>query len=302
MQLDKPKHLTSLASSARLVAVTNSVWTGNETDSKASSEVVQAKGAAQGACDVIKKLMLNCAEHKALNRFMRGTINNGVRRFTYDWAAGLRILPMTHLVEFEKWWADCEVEFARLLGEFKAEYPNYVANIAFASQGQLFNRADYPDVNELDKKYILERVYIPVPEDDFRVKIAQDAADDSYKHYCKAAQRWADKIVNDQTNRFVEVMRRLHHSCGFNESVSADGEIKVTRRKLVKETYEKALDMIDSFKQFNVTNDIQLEELRSDLERVLVGKTYEQVSESDIMRAKVGNEIEGVLNKFKLKS
>jgi len=31
-----------------------------------------------------------------------------------------------------------------------------------------------------------------------------------------------------------------------------------------------------------------------------VGKTYEQVAESDMMRAHVGNEIGSVLNKFKL--
>jgi hypothetical protein len=69
---------------------------------------------------------------------------------------------------------------------------------------------------------------------------------------------------------------------------------------LVRETYEKALEMIDTFKQFNVTEDAQLEQLRSDLEKVLVGKTYEQVAESDMMRAHVGNEIGSVLNKFKL--
>ena len=277
MQLEKPKHLVSLGSSAMLVTVTNSIYTGISTDSDASNEVVLAKGAAQGAAKVVKDTLMSCGSKKRLDRFMRGTINNGVRRFTYDWAGSLRILPMTHYAEFEKWWADCEVEFAKLLSEFKAEYPNYVANIAFASQGQLFNRADYPDVSEFDRKYVLERVFIPVPENDFRVSIAQDAVDNAHAHYCKAAQRWADNVVSDQTNRFVEVMRRIHHSCGFNETTDKNGEVKVTRRKLIRETYEKALDMIDSFKQFNITNDTQLEELRGELERVLQGKTFEQI-------------------------
>ena len=263
--------------------------------------VVQAKGAAQGACDVIKKLMLDCAEHKALNRFMRGTINNGMRRLTYDWAGKLKILPMTHFAEFDKWWGECEVEFNQLLSNLKAVYPSYIANAAFASQGQLFNRADYPDVSELDAKYKLTRRIIPVPMDDFRVKVSQATAETLHNNYCKQAEEMANNIVSQQTKRFVEVMKQLHHSCGFDQKTSSDGETKISRRKLVRGTYEKALDMIDSFKQFNVTNDAELESLRSELERVLLNKTYEQVSESDIMRAQVGNEIDDVLNKFKLK-
>jgi len=300
IQVQSPKHLVSLASSAVLVEVTNSVWTGNETDNQASSEVVQAKGAADGVCNVIKKLMHDSEEHKALNRFMRGTINNGVRRLTYEWAGGIRLLPMANYQKFEAWWGECEGEYKRLLSNLKAVYPDYVSNAAFASQGKLFNRADYPDVGELDSKYKLERRIIPVPMDDFRVQVSQELADDLHKHYCKQAEAIANSIVNEQTNRFVEVMRRLHHSCGFNESTTSNGEIKVSRRKLVRETYEKALEMIDTFKQFNVTEDAQLEQLRNDLEKVLVGKTYEQVAESDMMRAHVGNEIGNVLNKFKL--
>lgn len=296
--LDKPDHVLSLATSAVLVECVPTIWTGSMTDSDASDEVAANNNASSGAVDVVKKLMLGCKEHREMNKF-RGTINNGLRRFTYEWGGRLRLLPMTEYSKFMQWFSECETEHKRLLDNLKAVYPSYVSNAAFSDQGKLFNRADYPDVSELGNKYKLTLQVLPVPLNDFRVQVSQDLANDLHKTYEKQAEQLVSRVASEQSDRFVKVIQSLIDSCGTHEKQNADGTVTIVRKKMYESTYQKALNMIDTFAKFNPSNSGELETLRKDIHKVLSESKFDDVSKSDLLRAKMGGELDSALSKFK---
>ena len=84
MQLEKPKHLISLASSAVLVSLDVNVWSATKQDRGISNEITSAKNADKNAGKYVKNLLADHHRHKALVNY-RQTMYNWVKRRTYRW-------------------------------------------------------------------------------------------------------------------------------------------------------------------------------------------------------------------------
>lgn len=299
-----PQHITSLATSGILVSADVSVWTGQKKDKRVQTEVASDKGADTDAISVSKNLLSKCPQHKSLMTF-RQTINNGMKVFTFPWAGSLDYLPMVRYQRFMEWWAQREQEHAALVSEFKRVYPQFVSDLAFGvsnTLGTMFDRTDYPHVDELDAKFTLSLTQVPVPENDWRVQVSHDLAADLHNHYAKQTEQMAQRMVDEQSAQLVKVMESLKHSCEFSVVTDKDGVTKVKRNKVVEGTLVKALEMIDTFKAFNPSNSVALEDARSGLERVLTGVSIDALREHDTTRAIVGEEVGSILSKFKLHS
>ena len=108
-----------------------------------------------------------------------------------------------------------------------------------------------------------------------------------------------DSIAQEQSERMVEVMQSISHCCGVDElGTGVDGEMKTKRRKIYDTTIQKALEMCESFKRFNLKNDSDLELARASLEKVLSGVKAEDIRESDAVRHHVKEGIDDILSKF----
>jgi hypothetical protein len=186
MNLEKPKHITSLATAGLLVSVEVNVWSATKQDRAISNEVTTAKKADQSAGRFVKNLLANNIDHKNLLNY-RQTVYNWMQRITYSWNKSQDYLPHVSLPKFMQEFHDHEVEFNKLLDTFCANYASTVANMAFA-QGQMFNRNDYPDVSEVRSKFGITLYTSEIPVGDYRCAIAQDLADDLNNHYNKQAQ------------------------------------------------------------------------------------------------------------------
>jgi hypothetical protein len=301
--LSQPQHITSLASSAILVAVRNPVWTGQITDQKVRNEVAADNNADTSVVDVTKKLLAKCPQHKSLMTF-RQTINNGMKTFTFPWMGNIDCLPMFRHDGFMKWFDERNEEHRDLKSDFGKVYPSFVSDLAFGvsnSLGTLFNRAEFPDVDWVLSRFSLTLQKFPVPMNDFRVQVSQDLADDLHKHYERQAEETAKRIVDNQVEQFLKVLESIKHSCGYTEKTNKHGDKTLVRNKLVETTWQKAIDMIDTFRSFNPTQSPELEDMRTLFEQALRGVDINQLRESDSVRAKVGSEVEGILNKFKVK-
>jgi hypothetical protein len=104
----------------------------------------------------------------------------------------------------------------------------------------------------------------------------------------------------EQQTRFIEVMKSISHCCGV-EDIGIDdntGETKVKKRKIYDSTIQKAKEMCESFKQFNLTGNAELEEARASLEVALMGVDAELIRDSDAVRANVKEDVDNILSKF----
>lgn len=292
MQLERPKHLISLASSCVLVSVDVHIWSATKQDKVISNEVTTAKKADPSAGRYTKNLLADHPKHKALVNY-RQTIYNWLKRRTYAWNQSQDILPFVDLPRFNAEFQQHQANFDNLLQDFLTSYEGIVSDMAF-KQGDMFDRSEYPTVDEIANKFGLHLYTSDVPMQDFRCRVAEDLADDLFKTYSKQTETIINRVMEEQVDRFKDVMESISHCCGVDEK--ADGKIK--KRKIYDSTIQKAKEMCESFKQFNLANNAELEQARARLESVLSDVSAEDIRESDAVRVTVKEGIDDILSKF----
>ena len=298
MELQKPDHLISLASSAVLVSVDVNVWSATKQDRVISNEVTASKNADKSAGRYVKNLLADHPRHKAIVNY-RQTIYNWVKRRTYRWNNSQDLLPSVDMPRFKQEYHEHQASFNKLLTEFIDAYDGIVSDMAF-KQGDMFDRNDYPAKEQLVSKFGIRLFVSEVPMNDFRCNIAQDIADDLFETYKGQAAEIVSHVMMEQQSRFIEVMKSISHCCGYDDMGVDDntGETKQRKRKIYDTTIAKAKEMCESFKEFNLTGDAALEEARASLEKALAGVDAESIRESDAVRVSVKEDVDSILSKF----
>jgi uncharacterized coiled-coil protein SlyX len=62
---------------------------------------------------------------------------------------------------------------------------------------------------------------------------------------------------------------------------------------------ERALQLCNTFKEFNLTNNATLEDARAALEKTLYGLNVDLLRENEVVREQVKDELDDILNKFR---
>ena len=299
INLEKPEHLTSLASSGVLVSVTVNLWSATKLDQGISDEVSTSKNAVSAAGRYTKNLLANNPKHKNLMNY-RQTVANWMKRMTYDWNADHRYLPTPDVPKFMTEYRQHEAAFGALFNDFDASYEDIISDMAFkaAGLGDMFNRNDYPTREKMQKKYGINLFVNDVPMNDYRVLVAKDMADELFDVYASQTQRIVEGIVTDQFKRMKDVMESLSFCCDVDVSVGADGEQKIRKRKIYDTTVDKARDMVRLYKEFNLTDNAELSESIAMLENTLRDVSTETLRESDLVRSEVKEGVDEILNRF----
>ena len=298
VELQQPKHITSLATSAVLVSVDVNVWSATKQDRGISSEVTKLKRADSNAGRFVKNLLANNIYHKDLVNY-RQTIYNWLKRSTYRWNVSQDLLPTINLEKFKTEYDEHQTEFYRLLDDFCDRYDTIKSNMAF-SQGDMYNADDYPDVSEVRSKFACNLYVSEVPEQDFRCQVAQDLANDLKLQYQKQAEEIVKNVLHQQTERITNVMESIAHCCGTQE-ITKDGKTTTKKRKIYDSTIEKAKELCETIRNFQLTDSEHSTRLRSvanQLDDTLQGVDSEKLRVSDSTRERVKNDVEDILSKF----
>ena len=162
---------SKISSSAMLIDLSLSVWTGRKLDKQVSNEIDSAKRTKSRAGNYNKNLLAGSEKLAEI-----GKIASMVRNWSYSqtspWSdAGTRLLPATLFFDYKSKLTEYEKMFTDKVTEFLAEYDVLVSKAAF-QLGDLFNREDYPAVEKVASKFGMFYTFSPVPEaGDFRVDI-----------------------------------------------------------------------------------------------------------------------------------
>jgi hypothetical protein len=295
MTMNQPPVMISLATSGMIVNVEVNVWSATKQDQTISKEVTTAHNADDKAARVVKHLLAGDPTHKKLLNH-RQTIYNWVKKRTYDWSGSNRYLPVSMLQKFKSEFNALENEYEILKQEFVTKYPDIVAGMAF-KQGSMFDANEYPSADQVASKFRIKLFVHPVPENDFRVAIANDIKEELERHYASEANSKVEEIMRDATERLVEFIKRIAHAC---REVEAEGDGKVRRPKVYEGTIDGAKEMCELLKEFNLTGDSRLEDMRQDLLATLNDVTAKDIRESDATRSHVKSEMDKIMNKFGL--
>ena len=249
---------------AAIVELNVSCWTARRLDKKVSDEVKANKGAASNdAIRANKNLLAGMNNLKRVTDFVALT-RNDFYRLTLPWSdSGQRLVPMMQFFELKQWINDQEATFNQLVAEFLRDYPTLISAQAF-QLGALFDRNEFPDVEEIATKFRFKVGFLPLPSTgDFRIDAPNEVVEGMQKEYEAMYNERIAQVNQDLWVRLHDTLRHMSDRLGYDST----GKAKIFRDSMV----ENAVELCDMLKRLNVTNDPKLEKARSSLESALLG-------------------------------
>lgn len=284
--------VSKLSSSALIVNLSLSVWTGRKLDKRVSEEVDQAKSTKARAGNYNKNLMAGSGKLEEITK-----IANAIRSWLYGvtqpWGDnGDRILNMAYFMEFKDRLADYETQFTTAVDGFLSDYDTLVAAAAF-QLGDLFNREDYPHRDQIAAKFGMRYSMIPLPQSgDFRVDIGEDGLKELQQQYESVLHQRVTGAMTEAWERLHDCLSRMSERLADTE----DGKRKIFRDSLV----DNAVEICGLLKSFNITNDTRMDEMRKQLEDAMRGVDAVSLRDSDSLREQTKRKVDNILSKFDL--
>jgi hypothetical protein len=279
--------IPAVSSSTMLVELSIGTWTGRKLDKRASEEVTSNKNAAKGVANVNKKLLGDCAELDAVNKFVANT-RNAHYAMTVPWSdTGLRMVPTVRYPAYWQQMTGLQNEFATLVETFLQAY-DWEISQAQVKLGDLFNPDEYPTVDKLRNKFRFNVNPIPLPEvGDWRVDMEKEALDVVKEHYKTFYEAQLSNAMNDVWDRTHKALTKMSERLDYSD----DSTKKIFRDSLV----DNVMEVVDLLGDFNVTGDTQMSAMRDRLEDAMRGVTPDALREDAYLRAQTKREVDAVL-------
>lgn len=279
----------TISSSAVLIDLSISVWTGRKMDKRASMDVTSQNNAAKGVASVSKRLLGDCAELDAVQKFAANA-RNAHYAMTLPWSdLGLRLCPTTkyiHTNGYEKTMTELQMEFFRLTEAFLSAYEWEIQN-AQLKLGDLFNQDEYPTRQSLENKFRFRFTALPLPDaGDWRLDIGNEAAQTLKQQYEKFYGDQLKNAMSDVWERTYDALSKMSERLDY-----ADGEVRKIFRDSLVTNMQEIVDLLDTC---NITNDPVMAEAQRKLNAALQGVTPDALREDSYLRAQTKQRVDEV--------
>jgi len=280
----------SISSAAVLVDLSIGTWEARKLDKAVTEEVNTAKHASHKAARVNKSLFPGASELEEVTRYA-AAVRNWMYTKTLPWSDhGSRLLVMANFFDFKKEVDQKEVEFWRLVDVFVGKYQTLVSAQAF-QLGDMFQREEYPHVDEVRGKFKFFVSFAPVPESgDFRVDINNEMREDLLKQFDRDMEMKQQQMLEEVRGKLLKSVKHMIDRLGTDEN----GKPNTFRGPLV----DKFVDAMVSIRQLNIVKDDIVDQATLAAERAVAGVTTEELRKSPEIRKDVQTRVQGVLDAF----
>ena len=277
----------SISSSAMLVELNISTWTGRKLDKIVSAEIDARKQTTTRAGNYNKKLFADEPTFDAISKFA-GNARTFHYHATMPWSdSGLRLLTTAMYFDYHKTISQMEMDFSGLIDEFLNDYQNMVLR-AQHKLGDMFDVLDYPDPDSLRDKFRFSVKFSPVPDvGDWRVDIGNDARETLQLSYQQAYTANLEQAYKDVWDRTHEALTNMSTKLAGNNK-------QIFRDTLVTNVKE----MIDLLDKFNITGDAKMRQAKVKIQSALSGVTPDALREDDEFRLDTKQKVDDLLKEF----
>jgi hypothetical protein len=285
--MNQPTNAPSIASSAVLIDLSISCWTGRKLDKRASQDVTNQNNAAKGVANVHKKLLGDCAELDAVQKFAANARNIHYA-MTMPWSdLGMRLCPTNMYVgKYEKQMGELQNEFSRLVTLFLDAYDWEIQN-AQLKLGALFNVDEYPTRDSLESKFRFRFVAVPVPDaGDWRLDIGNEALSVMQEQYKKFYDEQLQTAMADVWKRAHTALTKMSERLDYADDTTK----KIFRDTLVDNVHE----IVELMAACNITGDPTMAEAQRKLDAALSGVTPDALREDAYLRAQTKRQVDEV--------
>jgi hypothetical protein len=274
-----------LSDRALLVQLSISTWSANKLDKEISNETNAIKGVQQNAGRYHKSLLPMCdllddIKKKATlirTKFYDNTLPWGVK--------GIQILPTANYLAFMTDFRKERSEYEYLVKQFVPAYPQLVLD-AQRFLGSAYKPADYPEAHEIADKFKMDMQVMPVPNNDFRVNIADEELErihDEVEARVKDAARGA---MQDVWQRLYDKVKHFAEKMDDPKAIFRDT------------TVEHLVDLCELLPRLNVMDDPNLEVMRQEVEAKLAGYNPDVLRVNPTTRQTVADEANDIAAKM----
>ena len=277
----------SIGSSSMLVELSISTWTGRKLDKRASKDVTTTNHADAGIANVHKKLLGNCDELTAVQKFT-ANVRNLHYSMTMPWSdTGLRLLPTAQYMKYHQAMTEVQNEYQRMVQTFLDTY-DWAISQSQARLGNLFSHDDYPSAESIASKFNFRFSYIPLPDaGDFRIDIGNEGNDMVREHYQSYYADQLTNAMNDVWQRAYKALTKMSERLDY-----ADHE----QKKVFRDTLvSNVVDLVELLDVCNVTGDSQMSAMRIKLDDALRGITPDALREDGYLRAETKRAVDDVI-------
>lgn len=274
-----------LSDKALLVQLNISQWTARKYDKRATEQVAQQNGSASQAGRYNKSLLpmndaLNNIHQKSTlirKKFYTNTLPWGIE--------GTMMLPSANYLNFMTEFRKEKADWESLVDTFYHEYPRLHAD-AQRFLGNLYNKADYPELHDIQRKFNMDMAVFPVPSNDFRVSIG-DAELERIQQDVEA------RVENSAQQAMKEAWQRLYDRVKHMAEKLADPKA-VFRDTLVENTKE----VCSILSRLNFADDPDLETMRQQVEGSLANNHPESLRNDPDLRKNKAEEAKAIMDKM----
>lgn len=273
----------SITTNCMTINVHFGMWEGHRLDKTATQELTTRNRAASDAARVNKHLV----DKRWLQPLVstRSAIRNHWLSLTMPWKdCGDRLLPRGLYLKFIE-------EHSKLVRDFNVQrdyflatgYPTAREQAEFR-MGELFNDDDYPDPEDLRRKFYVRLVIDAVTEaKDFRVEMSDDAR--------KGIQEQMEANMAARINTAMgEVWERLGKTLGHFAAKMQDKDA-IFRDS----TIENLREIVDLLPGFNILNDPKLADIGDQIKTSIYGYEPDDLRKNPKTRATIGGEASRIL-------
>lgn len=268
----------NLSTKAMLADLSLSVWNPRKHDKKESSDVAARHNASADIVRVNKNLIdLKAPSYVAYTQ-SAGALRIHFYTNTLPWSdEGPRILPATNYLPFIQ-----EQRALRSKHEANAAQFIYDSTSLFAEGikrlNGMGNPDDYPKCSDLIKKFSYKLKILPMPDaSDFRVKLSNDDVE-SIRYSI------TEQVNASVSNAMTDLYTRLHDS--VSHMAERLGTVDAIFRDSLIDNIKAHCELIP---RLNLTNDANLEKLRSLIEVELTHYQPDLIRDNQHVRADLAN-------------
>jgi len=260
-----------LTDRALLVQLAISQWTARKFDRKTTREVADTHGVAEVVGRYNKALMPLNDTLKQIHQ-LSAAIRQKFYANTLPWGLeGTYILPTGNYLEFMNEFRALKAQWLRLVDDFCHHYPKAKAD-AQAILGSLYDEKDYPDESTIRDKFNMDMAVFPVPNNDFRVELADDELSRIHQDIEKRVQNAAQQAMMDVWQRLYKHVSHIASKLSDPKAIFRDSTIENTR------------ELCELLPRLNFTDDPELEALRVEVEQQLVSHHPDSLRNDPILR------------------
>jgi hypothetical protein len=274
-----------LSDRALLVQLNISTWSANKLDKEISAETTAIKGAISGSARVHKSLLpmsglLDDIKSKA------GLIRTKFYENTLPWGVkGIQILPTANYLAFMTDFRKERAEYEYLVKQFVPAYPQLVLD-AQRFLGAAYKPADYPDANTIADKFKMDMQVMPVPNNDFRVNIADEELERIHDEVEARVKQAAQGAMQDVWQRLYDKVKHFAEKMADPNAIFRDS------------TVSHLVELCELLPRLNVMDDPNLEAMRQEVEAKLAGFNPDVLRANTTTRQSVATEANDIAAKM----